>query len=131
MSPCHPQPKFKSVECHVDSGLVVLKSVKDQKSDIVVHFALFRFPPFKFLAHFGVRRSVFGAAVTDAEISQDSLIVVTSYTGIRLYSLEYIIDKVSGNCCTYHHVVSACLLKSRPYSLSTPASATCPKGSSR
>jgi hypothetical protein len=93
-----PTTKFKEMCCNEETATVVLKSTRPKStgnaSDVLMSFLVFRHPPLKFLAHFRVCKSVFGANVTDASVHHNLLVVMHSDGQIKCYSIEYILEKV-------------------------------------
>ena len=82
---------FSAKELHVDfeTSNIIIKTTRNPKQkDILVSFFIFDYPSFSFLARINIRRSVFGYTITDAEISEDILMVMESGSKTKLYSIH-------------------------------------------
>ena len=90
---------FKELYFDFETSQICVKSTRNprtnlqsNKCDILVTFVLFSYPDMKHKTTVNIRRSVFGPNITDAEISQDIVMVMESGSVTRLYSLQSVID---------------------------------------
>ena len=82
---------FSAKELHVDfeTSNIIIKTTRNPKQkDILVTFFIFNYPSFSFMARIDIRRSVFGHTITDAEISEDIIMVMESGSKTKLYSIH-------------------------------------------
>ena len=87
---------FKELYFDFETSKICVKSTRNprtsNKCDILVTFVLFSYPDMKHKTTVHIRRSAFGSNITDAEISQDIVMVMESGSVTRLYSLQSVID---------------------------------------
>ena len=80
---------YKELYVDLETSYICVKSTRRPKpSDVLVSFVIFNYPVLKVVAKFNVRRSIFGTNITDAEVSQDILMVMEAGSVTKLYSLQ-------------------------------------------
>ena len=97
---CLSKGVFKEMTYDYESGLLVLKSVRKSKTsnevddDVLVSFVLFQHPPFKFVARFEVRKSVFGDKILDADLVCQTLMVLEANSVTKVYNARHLLDGI-------------------------------------
>ncbi|XP_072435421.1 DDB1- and CUL4-associated factor 17 isoform X1 [Chiloscyllium punctatum] len=66
---------------------------------VLLHLALFRVLPLTFVGMLAIDKNIFGNNVTDATVSHGLLIVMYSMGLVKLYSLQWIIEKFTQKQC--------------------------------
>ena len=84
---------YKELYVDLETSYICIKSTRRPKpSDVLVSFMIFTYPPLEVVAKFNVRRSIFGINITDAEVSQDILMIMETGSVTKLYSLQSILS---------------------------------------
>ena len=84
---------YKELYNDLESSYICIKSTRRPKpSDVLVSFILFTYPPLEVVAKFNVCRSIFGTNITDAEVSQDILMIMETGSVTKLYSLQSVLN---------------------------------------